>query len=215
MLINQRLFFLFRNFHLALSHIECDVKLRGFRCRRVTSSLSQVLENFQTLWLEFSEEKRMKQEEEDSMYKFKSKSHCVDSDEAEKNEKSFKLMFPSFDEDYKDLVAKNSLDDSDNGKPDSNDDPSSSINFSARDMDFVDVCRIFNSLKAITDENCQLSDTTLMQIFIGGYKEFCLLSSLKIIKNGELLFFTLFYFIALLLFELFMCLQFMHDITMS
>ena len=179
-----------RILHLALSYVECDVTLRGFQCDTAKISLSQILQNFHSLWLDFFEERRRKEEEDDSFYKFKARSHCVDSDETENNEKSFTNLFPKFDRDFHDLIPKDTLDNNDDDVQQSmdvssSDDYDDGDGSSARDMTFVDVCQIFDSLKTITNSEAQLKDTTLKRIFLSGYKEFCSLSSLAVIKNGK------------------------------
>ena len=179
--------FCYRVLHLALSYIEYEVTLRRFRCETSKVSLKQILASFHGLWLEYFEEKRRKEEEEDSLYKFKTKSHCVDSCEPEKNEKSFRNFFPSFDEDYRDVVPRDTLNDSiTDAIEQSHDSSTSSVDeTSTLEMAYIDACRIFNSLKVIMNDESQLNDSTVMDVFLNGYKEFCSLSSLDVIKKGE------------------------------
>ena len=173
-----------RVLHLALCHIECDVISRGSRCETAKLTLKQILQGFHTLWLEFFEAKRRREEEEDSLYKFKGKSHCVDSDEFEKNERSFTSFFPSFDKDYLDVIPKDALNDS--GTDTIEQSCSTSVDDNTgHEMGHIDTCHIFNSLKIIMNDGSQLKDKTLVDTFLCGYREFCSLSSLAVIKNGE------------------------------
>ena len=160
-------------------------------------ALSQVLGSFHRVWLEFYEEKKKKDEEEGATYRYKTKSHCSDSNENELNDKSFQSLFPSFERDYLDLVPKDTLDCDNDGVSDDDDDDdensrsrrddsaTSSLESLTRDMACVDTSRIFEVLKSIANGDCQLDDGTLTRIFLDGYKEFCLLSSLSIVKNGR------------------------------
>ena len=180
-------FIFHRVLNLVLSHVECDVALRGLLCDTSKVILRQVLCSFHVLWLEYFEEKTRKEEEESSLYKFRVKSHCVDSDESAKNERSFVSFFPSFDKDYHDVMPRDSLND-DEDNTEVTDSTSSFNESSTKEMAHIDVCFVFNSLKAILSDRSQLKDAALEGIFLSSYREFCALSSMAIIKNGELLF---------------------------
>ena len=176
-----------RVLNLALSHVECDVALRGLLCDTSKVILRQVLWSFHALWLEYFEEKARKEEEEGSFYKFRVKSHCVDSDESEKNERSFVSFFPSFDKDYHDVIPRDSLNDDEDSTEIA--DSASSVNESStKEMEYIDVCFVFNSLKAILSDRSELKDAALEGVFLSAYREFCAVSSMAIVKNGKLSF---------------------------
>ena len=103
------------------------------------------------------------------------------------NEKSFRNFFPSFDEDYSDVVPRDTLNDGDVDAIElSHDRATLSVDeTSTQEMAYIDVCRIFNSLKVIMSDESQLNDTTVLDVFLSGYKEFCSLTSLDVIKKGE------------------------------
>ena len=169
--------------------------LRGHHYKENKSAAKNVLARFQNIWLEFSEQQRKQEEEADSMYKFKSKSHCADTDEATLNEKSFKELFPSFNRDFNDLIPKGTLDDDDDmenknteyEKKELSEDDAISREGLSHNMSSVDVVQIYKNLSTIVrvgQQSLPEMEQSIEQLFLNGYKEFLSLASLDAVRKG-------------------------------
>ena len=184
-------FFYPRILNLALSHIVNDILLRGDLTITAKDNFKAILNNYNTIWLEFSEEKRKKEAEEDSMYKFKSRLHCMDSDDTERSEKQYKELFPSFGREFNDLIPKDALNDDDD---DDDDDDEEGVeqdmtsmpphDDKSHDMSYVDMNEIYNAMQTVIDNQSGLTDAKLVTVFLQGYREVISLSTLNSLRSG-------------------------------
>ncbi|XP_028395044.1 midasin-like isoform X2 [Dendronephthya gigantea] len=96
---------------LALNILERSVCRAGFTKPNDIQNLMTVVNCYKTLWLLHEEERKLKEEEDNSLYKFKTKSYCSDEDSDEQqNQKEVDMFFTRFDEEYKDLNLKENKD---------------------------------------------------------------------------------------------------------
>lgn len=68
-----------------------------------------ILEIFLNKWKIFKEEERQREEEEGSLFKFKNKTHGVSLGDDEENKRAISKAFPRFDDDFKDVMAPQDL----------------------------------------------------------------------------------------------------------
>ena len=68
-----------------------------------------ILEIFLNKWKIFKEEERQREEEEGSLFKFKNKTHGVSLSDDEENKRAISKAFPRFDDDFKDVMAPQDL----------------------------------------------------------------------------------------------------------
>ena len=68
-----------------------------------------ILEIFLNKWKIFKEEERQREEEEGSLFKFKNKTHGVSLSDDEENKRAISKAFPRFDDDFKDFMAPQDL----------------------------------------------------------------------------------------------------------
>ena len=68
-----------------------------------------ILEIFLSKWKIFKEEERQREEDEGSLFKFKNKTHGVSLSDDEENKRAISKAFPRFDDDFKDVMAPQDL----------------------------------------------------------------------------------------------------------
>eukprot|EP00794_Sanderia_malayensis_P000583 gene583-1243_t len=152
----------------------------------------EILNEFCKIWMQFSRQRQVKEAEEDSMYRFKSKLHCMETDDADINEQQYKEYFPSFNAEFDDLIPKDSLEDYNNLSPPIDDAELSSDvteeGLQSSEMEYVNTCAIYDAFddfyNAATKE---LSDERIAQCFMACQREAVQLSSLDVILSDPFL----------------------------
>ena len=71
--------------------------------------MTTILAIFLDKWRIFKEQEKKREEEEGSLFKFKNKTHGSSLTEDEENRKAVSKAFPSFDGDFKDIMAPQDL----------------------------------------------------------------------------------------------------------
>ena len=169
---------------LALLYLTNDKILTKTVSEYSKNAVTEILNEFSQVWLEFAEVKRMKEEDEETMYKFRYKSHCMDMNEEETNEQRFKELFPSFHSEFHDLIPKQSLEDDDDPSPSETTADEGTPSAQSDDMQFVDVPSIFVAVKGLFDAQVELSDDKIIQVVMKSQRETMLLSSLPVARCG-------------------------------
>ncbi len=172
-----------RLLHLALTYLINEKILTKRQGDQIENHVRQILDEFCKIWMQYSQQKQIKEAEEDSMYKFKSKSHCMDSDEAEINEKQYKEMFPSFDGDFHDVIPKENLED----YSDESTVVSSDVEMDAEQSDqmsHVDLCAIYNAVEELYNDGIEIFNERIINSFIASHREALLLSTLGAVRCG-------------------------------
>ncbi len=93
---------------LALNVLKRSVCRTGYTNSDDIQHLKAVINCYKTLWLQREEERKLREEEDDSLYKFKTKTYCTDEEtEEQQNQKEIDELFTSFDQEYNDLHVDN------------------------------------------------------------------------------------------------------------
>lgn len=82
---------------------------QGFVDVKIRRALNSILKVFLEKWRIFKEKEKEREEEEGSLFKFKNKSHGPSLSEDEENKQAVSKAFPSFDRDFKDIMASQDL----------------------------------------------------------------------------------------------------------
>lgn len=82
---------------------------QGFVDVKIRRALNSILKVFLEKWIIFKEKEKEREEEEGSLFKFKNKSHGASLSEDEENKQAVSKAFPSFDRDFKDIMASQDL----------------------------------------------------------------------------------------------------------
>ena len=119
----------------------------GFLDGKLYRAVVTILEIFLDKWKIFKEEERQREEEEGSLFKFKNKTHGVGLSEEEENKAGVSKAFPSFDGDFKDIMAPQDLNENVFIPPEENEqspcaDKSDAELFMANITDFLEVRKI-------------------------------------------------------------------------
>ena len=81
----------------------------GFVDSKMYQAVSSILAIFLEKWKIFKEQEREREEEEGSLFKFRNKSHGSSLTEDEENKIALSQAFPTFDGDFKDIMAPQDL----------------------------------------------------------------------------------------------------------
>ena len=93
---------------LALHMLKRAVSRKGYTTPNDIHLLESVINFYKTLWLSREEERKSKQEDSESLYKFKTKTYCNEEiSEEQQNQEEVDQMFTSFDQEYNDLNLDN------------------------------------------------------------------------------------------------------------
>lgn len=158
-----------RVLRLSLLHVQNHSARHGFLDGETRHALKSILGIFLDQWKIFKEQERQREEEEGSLFKFKNKTHGSNLTEDEENRRSVSRAFPSFDGEFKDIMAPQDLNDND-ATPQMELEPSPCVpasdseRFMANMSDFSEIRRIHEEMF------CQLpsrQDTAL------GWKDRC------------------------------------------
>ena len=82
---------------------------QGFVDVKIRRALNSILKVFLEKWRIFKEKEKEREDEEGSLFKFKNKSHGPSLSEDEENKQAVSKAFPSFDRDFKDIMASQDL----------------------------------------------------------------------------------------------------------
>ncbi|XP_070191391.1 midasin-like isoform X1 [Littorina saxatilis] len=104
--------------HLLSRLLSCSLllaKTHALQTGEITSdlftTLTHVLDLFVKAWQDQEDRRRQKEEEEASLYRFKDKQHGDERTEEEKEEEAFRKAFPSFRDDFADMIEATRLED--------------------------------------------------------------------------------------------------------
>ena len=81
----------------------------GFVDNKMYQAVASVLAIFWEKWRVFKEQERERKEEEGTLFKFRNKSHGSSLTEDEENKVALSQAFPTFDGDFKDIMAPQDL----------------------------------------------------------------------------------------------------------
>ena len=102
-----------RVLRLSLLHVQNHSAQHGFLDGQTRRELKSILGIFLDQWKIFKEQERQREEEEGSLFKFKNKTHGSSLNEDEENKRAVSRAFPSFDGEFKDIMAPQDLNDND------------------------------------------------------------------------------------------------------
>ena len=89
---------------LALKVLKRDVCRKGYTNSYDILHLKSVTNCFKARWLQLEKDRKLHEEEGESLYKFKTKTYCQDEEsEEQQNQKEVDELFPRFDLEYDDL----------------------------------------------------------------------------------------------------------------
>ena len=94
------IYFCFRLLRSCLLHIQNHALLNGSLDGSTLEVLSQLFQLYVTSWHKAEEERRQKEQEEESLYRYKARSHGDDLTEEQKDKIEKKKAFPSFEQVY-------------------------------------------------------------------------------------------------------------------
>lgn len=186
---------LHRVLRLSLLYVRNHSIQHGFVDDTIHSALNSILAIFLDKWEIFKEEQRRREEEEGSLFKFRNKSHVSSLTEDEENKLAVSRAFPSFDEEFKDILAPEDLNDS-RDTTRLNDEasqclPSSNAElFMANMKDFSEIRRVheemFSRLPSSQDQSLGVTDCCLfgsvdaqfLEAFQWGYQTAALVNAI-------------------------------------
>ncbi|PFX16223.1 Midasin [Stylophora pistillata] len=102
-------FLSYRVLQLSVLHLRNHSIQHGFLDGKLYRAVVSILEIFMNKWKIFKEEERQREDEEGSLFKFKNKTHGVSLSEDEENKLALNKAFPRFDDDFKDVMAPQDL----------------------------------------------------------------------------------------------------------
>ena len=89
---------------LALNILNRSVCRAGFTTPNDVQNLKTVVNCYKTLWLRREKEKKLQEEEDESLYKFKTKTYCNDElSEEQQDQNEIHELFTRFDQEYEDI----------------------------------------------------------------------------------------------------------------
>ena len=89
---------------LALNMLKTSVCRAGFTTPNDIQRLKTVVNCYKTLWLKKEEERKLQEEEDESLYKFKTRTYCNNElSEEQQNQKEIDELFTRFDQEYEDI----------------------------------------------------------------------------------------------------------------
>ena len=103
------LFTCHRVLRLSILHLRNHAVQHGFLDGKIYHALTTILAIFLDKWRVFQEQEKKREEEEGSLFKFKNKTHGSSLTEDEENRKAVSKTFPSFDGEFKDIMAPQDL----------------------------------------------------------------------------------------------------------
>ena len=186
---------LHRVLRLSLLYVRNHSIQHGFVDDRTYSALNSILAIFLDKWKVFKEEQKRREEEEGSLFKFRNKSHGSSLTEDEEINQTMSRAFPSFDEEFKDIMAPDDLNDS-GDTTQLNDEASQCLPFSdaelfmANTKDFSEIRRIHEELFSRLPSSQHLSlgvtdccsfgsvDAQFLEVFQWGYQTAALVNAI-------------------------------------
>ncbi|KAL4232858.1 AAA ATPase midasin [Mactra antiquata] len=96
----------------SLLHLQNSANVRREMTPDLLITFTKILETYVSSWQQAEEEKKLREEQEASLYRYKSQTHGDERSEEEQLEAEFKQYYPEFTGDYADIVAPNALEDS-------------------------------------------------------------------------------------------------------
>lgn len=89
---------------LAFNVLKTSVCRAGFTTPSDIQRQKTVVNCYKTLWLKIEEERKLQEEEDESFYKFKTRTYCSEElSEEEQNQKEIHELFTRFDQEYEDI----------------------------------------------------------------------------------------------------------------
>ena len=84
--------------------LKTSVCRAGFTTPNDIQRLKTVVNCYKTLWLKKEEERKVQEEEDESLYKFKTRTYCNNElSEEQQNQKEIDELFTRFDQEYEDI----------------------------------------------------------------------------------------------------------------
>lgn len=97
---------------LAFNILKRSVSRAGFTTPNDVQHLKTVVNCYKTLWLRREREKKLQEEEDESLYKFKTKTYCNDElSEEQQDQNEIHELFTRFDQEYEDIHLDNTDED--------------------------------------------------------------------------------------------------------
>ena len=99
----------FRILRLSMLYLRNHSIQNGFVDNKMYQAVASILAIFLEKWKIFKEQEREREEEEGSLFKFRNKTHGSSLNEDEENKIALSQAFPTFDGDFKDIMAPQDL----------------------------------------------------------------------------------------------------------
>lgn len=98
-----------RILRLSMLHLRNHSIQHGFLDSKMYQAVASILAIFLDKWKIFKEQEREREEEDGSLFKFRNKSHGSSLTEDEENKMALSKAFPTFDGEFKDIMAPQDL----------------------------------------------------------------------------------------------------------
>jgi hypothetical protein len=146
---------------LALNVLKRVVCRTGYTNSQDIEHLKIVINSYKTLWLQHEEDRKLREEEDDSLYKFKTKTYCSDEEtEEQQTQKEVDELFTSFDQEYRDLHVDKPQQDSDSEKKQECNQNHANVDTILSESDMAEFCEIHHFLVSSAPNVCNVFATT-------------------------------------------------------
>lgn len=182
----------------SLIRIQSYAAQQGYINRDVRTAVSGILTTYLNMWQLAKEQEKQRQQEEGSLYRFRTKTHAADLDDDVQNEKAFSEAFPNFDAEFSDVGSAEDLDNDNMGKKNEEqnipDDVMSGAEKFIASVDVVELSRVHEQLVChvlpcqvvawAENKDCSTPrDSEYLQSFMIGYQAASVISKLCPCKN--------------------------------
>ncbi|WAR08077.1 MDN1-like protein [Mya arenaria] len=126
-----------------LHHLVLEAETRGQLTSNLVVTLTLILDMYVLAWQQEEEARKVKEQEEASLYRYKSQVHGDERSEEEQIEAEFLHNFPTYKQDFLDLMEPNSLEEI-NMQTEDPDEPQPSLHVTSYQMTLI--CRVHQRL---------------------------------------------------------------------